>query len=186
MLFTPTQVSAYATINGTPTQTQIDSVVHNINLITNNFFVSDLCISTDADFAGGSGGTITIGSDWEDFGFSAGDVVYVSNSYRNDGYKDVASVTTSVMTLVTTSSAIAELSGRTIYFSVVQFPESLKKAAAEMIAYDVDQRDAVGADIRSHHLGPFGETFGGDGENTYGYPSKITNLLIPFMTVSLR
>ena len=190
MLLTPTQISAYCSISGTVTQVYIDAVVRNINLITNNFFVSDLCISTDATFAGTSGGTITIGSNWVDFGFADGDEIFISNSYRNDGYKTVSTVSGSVMTLSTTSSVIAELSGRSIYFSVIQWPEGLKSIAANMVAYDVDDRDKVAANVTGHSLGPFSEQFGGGNQsgdsNPFGYPAKLTAPLNAFRLASLR
>lgn len=186
MLLTPSEISAYCVINGTPTQLQIDSVVRNINAITNNFFVSDLCISTDADFAGGSGGTITIGSNWEDFGFANSDEIFVSGSYRNDGYKTVSTVTTSVMTLVTTSTAIAELSGRTIYFSVVQWPEGLKQIAAQMVAFDVDIRPNQDANVKSITLGPWSETRETGGEQSHNYPQSMVNALSVFRLASIR
>lgn len=191
MLLTPTQISAYTSISGAVTQLHIDTVVRNINLITNNFFVSDMCFESFATFAGGSGGTITIVSNsWTDWGFANGDVIYVYASHRNDGYKDVSTVSTSVMTLMTTSTAIAELSGRNIYFSVVQFPEELKGIAANMIAYDVDDRDAVAANVTSHSLGPFSESFGGANQsgdaNPFGYPAKLTAPLNAFRIASIR
>jgi hypothetical protein len=190
VLLTPTEISAYCSISGTITQTQIDAVVRDINLICNNFFVSDLCISTNATFAGGSGGTITIGSSWLDFGFENSDEIYISNSFRNDGYKVVGTISTSVMTLSTSSTAIAELSGRSIYFSVVQWPEGLKSIAAQMVAYVVDDRDAVAANVISHSLGPFSESFGGNNStgdaNPYGYPAKLTNLLNEYRIAGIR
>ena len=186
MLLTPAEISTFTSITGTPTQLQIDSVVRNINLITNNYFVSDLCIASLADFSGGSGGTITIGSHWEDFGFMNGDEVYISNSHRNDGYKTVSTVTTSVMTLVTTSTAIAELSGRTIYFSVVQWPEGLKQIAAQMVAFDVDIRPNQDANVKSITLGPWSETRETGSDQTSNYPQSMVNALSVFKLASIR
>lgn len=186
MLLVPGDISTYTSITGTATQLQIDSVVRAINLITNNYFVSDLCISTDADFAGGSGGTITIGSNWVDFGFANSDEIFVSGSYRNDGYKTVSTVTTSVMTLVTTSTVIAELSGRTIYFSVVQWPEALKPIAAQMIAFDVDIRPNQDANVKSKTLGPWSETYETGMDQANNYPQSMVNALYAFRIASIR
>jgi len=157
-----------------------------VNLITNNYFVTDMFIEGNMNFDA-TAGTISAGSDWASYGFVANDEVMIWNSFRNDGYKSISTVSGPVLTMATGSTVVAELSGRTILVSVVQWPNELKQVAAQMVAFDYDERNAVGQSVVSHSLGPFSESFG-DGSNnqTFGYPDKLINLLTPFRIVSLR
>lgn len=189
---TPTEVTQYATISltaGSITDTMIKAVQNNINLITGNYFLSDISVQTSVTFDG-SAGTITCGTDWGTFGFAAGDEIYIYNSYRNDGYKTVASITTSIMTLASGSTVVAELSGANVIISLVQWPEGLKQVAAQMIAYDVDVRPSQTPGVTSRSLGPYSESFGGSNsradESQYGYPNSITNALNPWRMARLR
>lgn len=162
----------------------IPMVQDRINLITNNFFVTDLFIEGNMIFDA-TARTIVAGSSWESYGFLANDECFIYNSFRNDGYKTIESVSTTTLTLATTSSVVAELSGRTILVSVVQWPALLKQAASLMVAYDYDQREAVSANVKSHSLGPFAESFETGSEQTFGYPSTLIEMLRPFKIVSL-
>ncbi len=189
---TPTEVTQYASISltaGSITQGMIQAVQDNINLITGNYFISDISVQTFMSFDA-SAGTITCGTDWGLFGFAAGDEVYIYGSYRNDGYKLVSSISTTIMTVSTTTNVVAELSGANIIMSLVQWPTGLKQVAAQMIAFDVDARDKVAANVTSHSLGPFSESFGGSSQSRdtdeYGYPNKITNKLNPWRMARLR
>ena len=117
----------------------------------------------------------TGGDAWAGWGFAASDEVYIYRSYRNDGYYTVSTISGSVMTLVSGSSVVDELSGRSILFAVVRWPTDLKATAARMVAYDYDTRPNRTPGVRSKSLGPWSESYG-DGQTAlgeYGYPGDL-------------
>jgi len=159
----------------------IPEVTDVINLATNNYFVTDIYVQSTMTF-NPSALTIISDTDFEEYGFTSGDEIYICGSYRNDGYKIAETVSGNVITLATGQTIVSELSGRSIMISMVQFPKPLKRIAAQMIAYDYDKRNKQSSGIKSHSLGPFSETFAvadasGNGD---GYPSAIMDLLIPY------
>ncbi|MEN6623930.1 MAG: hypothetical protein ABFD50_20590 [Smithella sp.] len=159
----------------------IKEVTNNINLATNNYFVSDIYIQSGLTF-NPDDLTITSDIDFEEYGFVSGDEIYIAGSYRNDGYKMVSTVSGKVLTLATGETIVRELSGRSIMISLVQFPASLKRVASQMIAYDYDKRNKQSSGLKSQSLGPWSESYAnvdskGDGN---GYPSSIMDLLIPY------
>jgi hypothetical protein len=51
-------------------------------------------------------------------------------------------------------------------------------AAAKMCAFDYDIRDKVATNLKSRSLGPLSETYTDGEKDDYGYPKKITNVLM--------
>ena len=108
--------------------------------------------------------------------------VFVYDSYRNDGYYTISTVSAATMTLATGSTVVDELSGRSVVISVVKWPLEVKRTAALMIAWDYDVRPKRSAGIQSHSLGPFSETYTQGGEN--GYPlDLLASLPLPIARV---
>lgn len=164
----------------------IPLVQERINNITNNYFQTELYLQDDMEFDA-SARTITADTSFASEGFAAGDEIYVYHSYRNDGYYEVLSVAAETLTLVTGSSVVAELSGRSILVSVVQWPQALKLVAAQMVKYELDDRPARSADVTSRSLGPWSESYASQGnvENPFGYPSAIINQLSDYRMARL-
>jgi hypothetical protein len=183
-LLTATEVTVLSNISvsaGTILgSTLIADVTANINMITNNYFTLDLSYQGNILFDG-SAGTLLADSSFEDENFLAGDDIYVYNSYRNDGYFTIASVSSSTLTLISGSTVVNELSGRSILVSVVRWPKELKRIAAQMIAFDYDYRGQKGANVKSFSLGPFSESYTVGNEDEFGYPSKLTNPLSNYL-----
>jgi hypothetical protein len=146
-------------------------------MMLNNYFVTDLDLQDSVTFNATDGTVIATSGDYSSVNFLAGDDIMIYNSYRNDGYFTLDSVSGSTLTVISSQSVIDELSGQSVLISVVKWPGDVKYAAAQMIAYDYDVRGKKSADIKSHSLGPFSETFTTGEEDECGYPRKITAAL---------
>lgn len=182
-IVTATDVTVFTDISasaGTITSSGLIPIVQErINYITNNFFVTDMFIEGPVRFSA-TNGTIITESDWEYFGFVAGDEIYIYNSYRNDGYKTVGSVSTTTITVSSADSIINEPSGRSVYVAVVKWPNALRYIAAQMVKYDYDDRQDKSIGVTSRSLGPFSESFGSSGSmgtTPFGYPQELVDAL---------
>lgn len=186
MIVTATEVTILTNISASAgtiiSSGKIPNIQARINRLTNNYFTTDLYLQGAMNF-NGSALTISGPSSFEQEGFlqvySNWDI-YIYNSYVNDGYQTIASINSNIITLVSGSTIYEELSGRSVMINLVKYPIELKEIAAEMIYYDMEIRNLKKADIKSFHLGPFGESYGGDVDETYGYPKKIVDRLIPY------
>jgi hypothetical protein len=189
-LITPTQVTVLSdttmTVGTIIAMDLIGEIREQINLLTNNYFTSELYVQNTMTF-NKTARTIISGDSFEEFGFAAADEIYIANSYRNDGYYTVASVVGETLTLASGDSVISELSGRSVLISVVQWPRAIKKAAALMISYDWDIRKRNAKGLTSRTLGPLTEHYalGGSVDNGSAYPKEITDLLIPYRVARL-
>ena len=194
MIVTATQVTLYTDISATA-GTIVDSglipiVQERINLITNNYFTSDLFVQSDMIFASATN-SITASVDWEDEGFIAGDEIYVYYSYRNDGYHTIQSLSGQSIIVTSATSVIAEKQARPILISVVQWPKAIAYLAAQMVKYDFDDRGNQEAGVKSKSLGPYSVTFGvettGSGKVTpFGYPAALIDGLSPYTIARLN
>jgi len=155
-----------------------------VTMMTNNYFLTDLSLQDEVTFSSAAR-TIVAGSSFAGEGFAASDDIFVYNSYRNDGYYTVQSVSTVTLTLTSASSVVAELSGRSVLITVVKWPTAVKQTAALMVEYDYTTRPKHSGNVKSHTLGPFSETFTSGDEDHYGYPRKITDALVPYRVARL-
>lgn len=169
----------------------IPIVQERIQLITNNFFVSeDLNLQAQVTF-NATARTIIISSDsthWEDYGFKSGDDVFIYRSYRNDGIVTIDSLSDSTLTVTSTCSVVDESfsnsDGALIYFAVVSWPLPVIQAAAKMIEYDIDYRGKVSYNLKSQTLGPRSETYNNvEIDEEWGYPKRILSLLDKYKVV---
>lgn len=188
-IITASEVTVYSSITASAatitTKGLIPLVQERIVWICNNSFTTDLDLQTTMTFNATARTVTTVGGDeWASFGFAAGDEVSVYHSYRNDGIYTVQSVSTSVMTLVSGSTVVDELSGRSILFSVVKWPVDLKQTAALMVEYDYDKRKTRTAGLRSRSLGPLSESFS-DSVGAFGYPEDLLEPLYDHRVVRI-
>lgn len=170
----------------------IPVVQERIQFITNNYFNSDdLCVQANVVF-NTTARSITLDSEhWADYGFQAGDDILIYRSYRNDGVYTIDSLSDETLVVTSAYSVVDERfvnssDGPVVYFSVIQWPVSIKQIAAQMIYYDHDMRDKVSYNLRSRSLGPLSESFSGPTDDEYGYPIKIISKLDPFRLVRLN
>lgn len=143
-------------------------------LCGNTFTVPGISLASAVTF-NATAGTIVAGSSYESEGFAAGDEIYVSGSYRNDGYHTIASVTTTTITITSASSVVDELSGATVTVSLVRWPDDLAYTAAQMVKYDIEDRPERMAGLASQSLGPRSESY--SDRATFGYPDDLLRLL---------
>lgn len=184
-ILTATEVTLYSNISASAATISASGLIpivqERITMITNNYFDTDLDLTSTMTF-NTTARTILAESSFEEKNFMAGDDILIYNSYRNDGYYTIESVSGSTLTLVSGSTVIDELSGRTIMASVVKWPLPIKQIAAQMIAYDYDVRPNQMEGIKSRSLGPWSESYG---EDKGGYPDWITHRLIPYRKARL-
>lgn len=191
-IVTATEVTIFTDISvsaGTIIASGIIPIVQErINLITNNYFTTDMQIQGYVVF-NSTAKTVVSGGDFEDEGFIAGDEIHIYNSYRNDGYKLVDSVLTDTITIASSETVYSEPSGRTVLVSVVQWPNALKYIAAQMVKYDYDDRPKKAFGVTSRTLGPFSEHFGSSvqANNTpFGYPQELIDALSAYTIARLN
>jgi hypothetical protein len=192
-IVTATEVTIYTDIScsaGTTTLTLLIPIVQErINYITNNFFLTDMYMGGTVTFSA-TAGTIVAGSNWDDEGFVAGDEIYIYNSYRNDGYKTVGSVSTVTLTVSSSDTIINEPSGRSILVSVVDWPNALKYIAAQLIKYDYDDRPGIEPGVASKTLGPYSVSYRGNSQGGYstpfGYPQELIDSLSVYTIARLN
>jgi len=173
MIVTGAEVVKYSNISATATTItasgKIEVVQERIIAMCNNHFTTDMYLSGSLTFTA-SVRTIVSSGDFADAGFIAADDIYILGSYRNDGVYTVGTVATTTLTLVTGSSVVAELSGRSIFTSVISWPLAVKQAAALMIEYDYDHRSSNSEGLASQKLGPWSESYQ---KQNYGYPDDV-------------
>jgi len=188
MIVTATQVTILSNITAsaaTITSSELIPIIQDrIVLMTNNYFLTDLSLQ-DAMTFNATARTIVANNNWVNYNFLANDDCMIYNSYRNDGYYTISTVSNKTLTLATGATVVAELSGRSILASVVKWPGPVQQIAALMVAYDYDIREKSAANIKSHSLGPFRETFTDGEKDEWGYPLKITNMLTDYKIARL-
>lgn len=182
-IVTATEVTSFTDISTGATAISnlgiIPIVQERINYITNNFFLSDMYLAGTVTFTSAAG-TIVSTQDFADEGFLAGDEIYIYNSYRNDGYKIIGSVTTTTITVSSSDSVIAEPSGRSVLIAVVKWPNALKYIAAQMVKFDYDDRPAQEVGVSSKSLGPYSVSYASRaqvGGTPFGYPQELIDSL---------
>jgi hypothetical protein len=186
---TATQITTFTDISATTPEAitasgLIPIVQDRIVTICNRAFGTGLERQTTVTFNATAGTITSSSSDWAGDGFAAGDEIWVSNSYRNNGFYNVSSITGSVLTVLSTESVVDELSGRSVYFTVVDWPDELAYVAAWMVKFDYDDRKSRTAGVTARSLGPFSESYSDVGL-TYGYPPEIIEQLNHYRVVDM-
>ena len=187
-ILTATEVTVYSNISASAativTSGLIPVVQERVTMLTNNYFLTDLHLQDVVTF-NATNRTIIANNSYADQNFLAADDIYVYNSYRNDGYYTIDSVSASTITVISGQSVVDELSGKSVLVSVVKWPVTAKQTAALMVAFDYDSRDKVAGNINSRSLGPFSESFSTGATDEFGYPKKITSGLDKFRMVRI-
>jgi hypothetical protein len=119
-------------------------------------------------------------SDFASAQFAGAQDIIIAGSYLNDGYYEVDSVSTSTLTILSaysfagavagTHEFIAEVTGATITFAVVNWPNDIKPIVSSLIQYDYQER------------GTWSDTPSAEGYGEYGYPLELLRSLLPYTT----
>ena len=188
-IITATEVTVYSNISATAATITASGLIpvvqERITQITNNWFVTDLFLQGPMNFTATTY-TITAQSSFASAGFADGDEVHIYNSYRNDGYYLVETVSGATLTLDSGESVVPELSGRSILISVVDWPTDLKYTAAQMVYFDYDLRAERSPGATSMRLGPWAESYGESGSGDWGYPTDVISALFDYRIARLR
>jgi hypothetical protein len=189
MILTPTEVTILSSITASVATivglTYIEEVQETVCLITNNYFTIDLDIQDTATFDLSSRSIILSSGIWIEKGFSINDDVLIYHSYKNDKLITIESISNHTCIITSSNTVIDELSGRSIIFTVVKWPITVKRIAAQMIAFDYDVRPKKSLGVKNFSLGPFSETYTIGDEDDYGYPKALTDRLIPYRRARL-
>ena len=152
-LITATECTVYSNITAsaaTITASGLIPIIRDrIMMMTNNQFTTDLFLRDVMTF-NFTARTVVASTSFVAQNFLADDDCFIYNSYRNDGFRVIASVTTVTLTLATGEIVTDELSGRSIMVSVVKWPAEVKQAAALMIAYDYDVRPKKSGNVKTN------------------------------------
>ena len=179
MILTATQTTQYSNISASAATITASGLIpivqERVLLITNNYFNTGIGLYSTMTFYP-SNNSVVADSSFADENLVAGDDVYILGSYRNNGVHTIASVTTVTMTLTSATTVIDELSGASIFVSLIQWPVHVQKIAAEMVAYDYDVRPNVTPGVKAYSIGPYSETRTMD-QDEYGYPKSLTDQL---------
>lgn len=190
MILTATEVTLYSNITASAATINssglIEILQQKVTIMLNNYFDTDLYVQGSVVFNATARTIVMESIDFESNNFLAGDDILIYNSYRNDGYQTIESVSGSTLTLTSSASLVDELSGRSVFIAVVKWPVVVKEAVAQMIAYDYDIRPKLSTSLRSRTLGPWSETYNNSSEeDDYGYPKKITDKLTSYRKARL-
>jgi len=173
-LLYPISISAQTIID----RKYIEVVEERLPMLLNNYFTLDIYVQDELTFnATANSITLKSGTTFEQNGFRAGHIIYLYNSYENDQYCIIESLSGDTAILSSAYSVVDELSGRSILISAVKWPWEVKSVAAEMVYFDSDIRLKTAPNIRSRSLGPLSESFTTGDTDEYGYPREITGKL---------
>ncbi len=191
-LLTASEVTLYSSISASNATIvasgKIELVMERLPIILNNYFCSNIEITDCLTFNATARSILSVGNNkWIDYGFAAGDTIYLYNCNRpaNNGYKDTLSISDETIILATGQTVVDELSGASIYVSVAYWPLDVKEIASLMVAFDYDIRPTKAANVRSRSLGPWSESYESGSEGMFGYPAELLSRLDHYRCVRL-
>lgn len=111
-------------------------------------------------------------------GFATSDDIYLSGSYRNNGYHKCGTVSADTMVIASATTIVDELSGASVIIAAVTWPRGIKPIVALMIKYDYEARPSLGGKT-SESIGDYSVSYAGGG--LYGYPDDIIRGLAYWM-----
>jgi len=181
-ILTPTEVTLLTNISASAgtivAKKYIDIIESRLPLLLNNYFTLDIDVQDEIIFNSTDNSMqLKSGVTFAEKGFRAGHIIYIYNSYENDQYCTIDSISGDTAVIASAYSLVEELSGRSILISVVKWPLEVKSVAAEMIYFDCDIRGKTDPNIKSRSLGPWSEAYTTGDSDEYGYPLSITDKL---------
>jgi len=167
--------------------TLIPYVQDDISEICNNeFFLRDVYVcGTGIAFTTSTGGgdKITDASSGfldADHPFVAAQDVVVYGSKHNDGFYELASVSSGTLTLSSSGEVIAEAADEYIKIAQVKWPKGIKPTAAKMVWYHIE--NAKSGRPKSESIDDYSVTHE---DIVSGYPASIVGGLRPWMMVRM-
>lgn len=150
--------------------TLIPEVQQRVAEICNSTFQTGIIIQQTMTFDGSANSIIISSGSFLTNGFATGDDIYLSGSYRNDGYHLAGTVAATEMTIATATTVVTELSGASIIIAAVKWPRGIKPVVASMIKYDYETRPALSGKT-SESIGDYSMSMANAG--AYGYPEDL-------------
>jgi len=148
----------------------IPEVQQRLTEICNTAFESGVYISGSFTWNTSSNAIVQSAGNFLGQGFANGDDIYVSGSYRNDGYHEVLTAGTTSVTIVSSTTIVDELSGASVIVTGVKWPTGIKAAFSALVKYDYSVRmNQMG--VQSESVGDYSVSYGTPG--IYGYPDEL-------------
>lgn len=155
-------------------------------ICNNEFFLRDVyVVGTGIAFTTSTGGgdKITDSSSGfldDDHPFVASQDIVVNGSKHNDGFYELASVSSGTLTLDSSGDVIAEAADEYIKIAQVKWPKGIKPTVAKMIWYHIENNKAPAP--KSEGLGGYSVQHE---DSIGGYPGEIIEGLRPWMMVKM-
>jgi len=159
--------------------------------ICNNYFLSDQAYVSGGDYTFSATSSIRTAEDdfVDDGNFAVGDDIYVKGTLRNDAFY-IISVVTSILIAIKTDAEYAAKAVvaenidtedlRDVYISFVKFPIELKPIVANMIRYDIFERQYKKG-ISSEKVGNYSVSYFKAAGLGYDYPDDVVGGLDQFI-----
>jgi len=159
--------------------------------ICNNYFLSDQAYVSGGDYTFSATSSIRTAEDdfVDDGNFAVGDDIYVKGTLRNDAFY-IISVVTSILIAIKTDAEYAAKAVvaenidtedlRDVYISFVKFPIELKPIVANMIRYDIFERQYKKG-ISSEKVGNYSVSYFKAAGLGYNYPDDVVGGLDQFV-----
>lgn len=160
--------------------------------ICNNFFKYKLAYVSGGDFVfSAAASTITTEEDdfVDDGRFKAGYDIYVQGTLYNDGFYCMSAVTSTQITIDTDSQygikVLVDENVETedlydVYISLIMWPKEIKPIVANMLRYDIFERDTKKG-IQSEKIGNYSVSYFRAAGLGYNYPDDIIGGLDMFI-----
>jgi hypothetical protein len=186
MILASSEVKAFMNVSTSSTSYDdlislyIPVVANQIAEISNHWYHDQKRRVSQYNLLFSSNKTITIGSgstvDWT-IKFQPGDTIHIVNAYwnQNNGFKTVSTRTTSILTLEESISTENSTDfNLTTEIHGCYFPDSIKKIAAGMIWFNVNNPDTLEGDKGSEGYGGYSVSWKDTGKEGYGtYPRSL-------------
>jgi hypothetical protein len=188
MIITTTEVFSFCGLSTANNSSYIIDIEYYIPIITEE--ISDIANHRFRDsyhwlydcgliFAS-SNKTITLSSNsTESFlmEYASGDTIDIFDSYLNNGYKTVSSITSSHILIVNETlenEKSTEYNNLKTYIYKCFFPNYLKKIASKMVLYSIQNMNIFNGDIASESLGGYSRSYRVNDARSYGlYPINL-------------
>ncbi len=149
----------------------IPEVQERVAEICNTVFSTGIYVEGAVHWDATNNLVIMSGGNFLAHGFATDDDIYISGSYRNDGYHQILSAATTELEIVSATTVVDELSGATVLIEVCKWPKGIKPIVAGMIRYDYEMRPGLQG-LTSERIGDYSASWDAGAQN-HGYPPDV-------------
>lgn len=125
-----------------------------VRMTKNNFVISSRRVSLDGAVFDNAYRTITLSSKKlvTDYKFKTGDIIYIRNTFNNNGYVKIKSLTETIITIDDDSEIFDEtIDNYNASIYMANFPKSLYKLISELIEYNYGIDNSIASESYARH-----------------------------------